>query len=52
MGATHSQMRRLKNVRTGMARHVLACSINRMIMLVGVRSFSAVIPRLLTATAT
>jgi Transposase DDE domain len=33
MGATHFQMRRLKNVRTEMALHVLAYNIKRMISL-------------------
>ncbi len=37
MGATHFRMRRLKNVRTEMALHVLAYNIKRMISLVGVR---------------
>ena len=36
MGATHFQMRRLRNVRTEMALHVLAYNIKRMIGLVGV----------------
>ena len=36
MGATHFQMRRLRNVRTEMALHVLAYNIRRMIGLVGV----------------
>lgn len=36
MGATHFQMRRLRNVRTEMALHVLAYNIKRMIGLVGI----------------
>ncbi len=44
MGATHFQMRRLKNVRTAMALHVLAYNIKRMISLVGVRRLLAAIP--------
>ena len=36
MGATHFQMRRLRNVRTEMALHVLAYNIKRMIGLIGV----------------
>ena len=44
MGATHFQMRRLKNVRTEMALHVLAYNIKRMISLVGIRSLLAAIP--------
>jgi len=38
MGATHFQMRRLKNVRTEMALHVLAYNIKRMINMIGVRA--------------
>jgi hypothetical protein len=37
MGATHFQMRRLRNVRTEMALHVLACNIKRMLSMIGVR---------------
>lgn len=37
MGAAHFQMRRLRNVRTEMALHVLACNIKRMISLAGLR---------------
>ncbi|MEM9477723.1 MAG: IS1182 family transposase [Pseudomonadota bacterium] len=44
MGATHFRMRRLKNVRTEMAFHVLAYNIKRMISLVGVRGLLAAIP--------
>lgn len=44
MGATHFQMRRLKNVRTELALHVLAYNIKRMISLVGVRRLLAAIP--------
>ena len=44
MGATHFQMRRLKNVRTEMALHVLAYNIKRMISLVGVRRLLVAIP--------
>ena len=44
MGATHFQMRRLKNVRTEMALHVLAYNVKRMISLVGARSLLAAIP--------
>jgi hypothetical protein len=36
-GATHVQMRRLRNVRTGMALHVLADTIKRMLSMIGVR---------------
>ncbi len=45
MGATHFQMRRLKNVRTEMALHVLAYNMKRVIQILG-------IPTLLTAMAT
>jgi transposase len=38
LGATHFQMRRLKNVRTEMALHVLAYNIKRMINMIGVRA--------------
>lgn len=44
MGAAHFQMRRLKNVRTEMALHVLAYNIKRMISLVGVRRLLVAIP--------
>ena len=44
MGATHFQMRRLENVRTEMALHVLAYSIKRMISLVDVRRLLTAIP--------
>ncbi|MGB4949970.1 MAG: IS1182 family transposase [Rhizobiaceae bacterium] len=44
MGSTHFQMRRLKNVRTEMALHVLAYNIKRMISLVGVQRLLATIP--------
>ena len=44
MGATHFRMRRLKNVRTEMAFHVLAYNIKRMIALIGVRGLLAAIP--------
>jgi hypothetical protein len=37
MGATHFQMRRLGNVRTEMALHVLAYNIKRMLSMIGVR---------------
>lgn len=37
MGATHFQMRRMKNVRTEMALHVLAYNIKRLINMIGVR---------------
>jgi hypothetical protein len=37
MGATHFQMRRLQNVRTEMALHVLAYNIKRMLSMIGVR---------------
>ena len=37
MGATHFQMRRLRNVRTEMALHVLAYNIKRVIAMVGSR---------------
>jgi hypothetical protein len=38
MGATHFQMRRLKNVSTEMALHVLAYNIKRMIKMIGARA--------------
>jgi len=38
MGATHFQMRRMRNVRTEMALHVLAYNIKRMINMIGVGS--------------
>lgn len=41
MGATHFQMRRLKNVRTEMALHVLAYNIKRMLSIIGVPSMMA-----------
>ena len=44
MGATHFRMRRLGNVRTEMAFHVLAYNIKRMISLIGVRALLAAIP--------
>ena len=44
MGATHFRMRRLGNVRTEMAFHVLAYNIKRMIALIGVRGLLAAIP--------
>ncbi len=44
MGATHFRMRRLRNVRTEMAFHVLAYNIKRMISLIGVRALLAAIP--------
>ncbi len=44
MGATHFRMRRLKNVRTEMAFHVLAYNIKRAIALIGVRRLVAAIP--------
>jgi hypothetical protein len=44
MDATHFQMRRLKNVRTEMALHVLAYNIKRMISLVGIRRLLTAIP--------
>ena len=37
MGSTHFQMRRLKNVRTEMALHVLAYNIKRAVNIIGVR---------------
>ncbi|AQQ02875.1 IS1182 family transposase [Roseibium algicola] len=37
MGATHFQMRRLKNVRTEMALHVLAYNIKRVMNMIGAR---------------
>jgi len=37
MGATHFQMRRMKNVRTEMSLHVLAYNIKRLINMIGVR---------------
>ncbi len=45
MGATHFQMRRLKNVRTEMALHVLAYNMKRAMKILG-------IPTLLKAMAT
>jgi transposase len=44
MGATHFRMRRLGNVRTEMAFHVLAYNIKRMISLIGVRGLLAAVP--------
>ena len=44
MGATHFQMRRLKNVRTEMALHVLAYNIKRMVSLIGIRRLMEAIP--------
>lgn len=44
MGATHFQMRRLKNVRTEMALLVLAYNIKRMISPIGARRLLAAIP--------
>ncbi len=44
MGATHFRMRRLKNVRTEIAFHVLAYNIKRVIALIGVRRLLAAIP--------
>ena len=44
MGATHFRMRRLRNVRTEMAFHVLAYNIKRMIALIGARGLLAAIP--------
>lgn len=44
MRATHFRMRRLKNVRTEMAFHVLAYNIKRMIALIGVRGLLTAIP--------
>lgn len=44
MGATHFRMRRLGNVRTEMAFHVLAYNMKRMISLIGVRGLLAAIP--------
>ena len=44
MGTTHFQMRRLTNVRTEMALHVLAYNIKRMISLIGVRRLLAAVP--------
>jgi hypothetical protein len=41
MGATHFQMRRLKNVRTELALHVLAYNIKRVISMIGVRGLIA-----------
>ena len=43
MGATHFQMRRLRNVRTEMAFNVLAYNIKRMINMIGVRPLLAAI---------
>ncbi|EEE35903.1 ISCps6, transposase [Rhodobacteraceae bacterium KLH11] len=44
MGATHFRMRRLKNVRSEMAFHVLAYNIKRMIALIEVRGLLTAIP--------
>lgn len=44
MAATHFQMRRLPNVRTEMALHVLAYNIKRMIALVGIHRLMDAIP--------
>ncbi|MFD0982847.1 IS1182 family transposase, partial [Tropicimonas aquimaris] len=44
MGATHFLTRRLKNVRTEMALHVLAYNIKRVISLIGIRPLMEAIP--------
>ena len=44
MGATHFLTRRLKNVRTEMALHVLAYNIKRVISLIGIRRLMEAIP--------
>lgn len=44
MGATHFQMKRLKNVRTEMALNVLVYNITRVINLIGVRRLLAAFP--------
>ncbi len=41
MGATHFQMRRLKNVRNEMALQVLAYNMKRMISMIGTRALMA-----------
>lgn len=44
MGTIHFLMRRLRNVRTEMALHVLAYNIKRMVALVGIKGLMAAIP--------
>lgn len=41
MGATHFQMRKLRNVRTEMALHVLAYNIKRVLNIIGARALLA-----------
>ncbi|MCK5887184.1 MAG: transposase, partial [Alcanivorax sp.] len=41
MGATHFQMRRLRNVRTEMALHVLAYNLKRVMNIIGARALLA-----------
>jgi hypothetical protein len=41
MGATHFQMRTLKNVRTEMALHVLAYNLKRVMNILGIRPLIA-----------
>jgi hypothetical protein len=43
MGSTHFQTRRLKNVRSEMALHVLAFNIKRMINVIGAGALSKAI---------
>lgn len=43
MGATHFKMRRLKNVATEMALHMLACNMTRVINLMGIPAMIAAI---------
>lgn len=43
MGATHFKMRRLKNVATEMALHVLAYNMRRVIEIIGVPTMIAAI---------
>ena len=41
MGATHFKMRRLKNVATEMALHLLACNMNRVMKNMGIPAMIA-----------
>ena len=44
MGATHFQMRRLKNVKTEMSLHVLAYNMKRAINILGVSALIEALP--------
>ncbi len=43
MGATHFLMKRLRNVRTEMALHVLACNLKRVMNIIGIGPLMAAI---------